>query len=94
MPDGSVRVVIVNPSPATAAEISVRTPGYRGRATVQWLTGPSLAATSGVSLGGAQVGGDGVWRSHAAIPLAASANGVDVHVPGATAALIAITGRS
>jgi len=94
MPDGSVRFVIVNPSPATPAEITLRTPGYRGRASVQWLTGPSLAATSGVSLGGAQVGSDGTWRPDAPIPLAGSANSVDVHVPGATAALVSITDRS
>jgi hypothetical protein len=94
MPDGSVRVVIVNPSPATPTGITIRTPAYRGRASVQWLSGPSLAATSGVSLSGAQVGGDGAWRPHAAIPLAVSSNGVDVHVPAATAALVTITDRS
>jgi hypothetical protein len=93
MPDGSARLVIVNPSPTTPAEFTVRTPGHRGEASVQRLTGPSLTATSGVSLGGAQVGGDGAWRPHAAIPLAGSANGVVVHVPPATAALVTVTGR-
>jgi hypothetical protein len=88
MPDGTVRVVIVNPSPATAVDITVRGLGTRRRATVQWLTGPSLAATSGVTFGGAEVGAGGGWRPHVDTLLA---NGTDrVHVPAATAALVTV----
>jgi hypothetical protein len=100
MPDGAVRVVIVNPSPDVAAEVTIRTPGLAGRASVQRLTGPTLAATRGVELGGAAVGTDGVWRPHADTPVArpAGAGGTDaeqvvVGVPAAAAALVTISPR-
>ena len=61
MPAGAVRVIIVNPSPSAAADFTVRVPGQDGRASLQWLTGATLGATTGVSLGGAQVNVDGTW---------------------------------
>jgi hypothetical protein len=88
MPDGTVRVVIVNPSPSTAADITVRGLGTHPQATVQWLTGPSLAATSGVSFGGAEVGADGAWRPQVKSPLAGGAD--LVRVPSATAAMVTV----
>jgi hypothetical protein len=94
MPNGSVRVVIVNPSPATPAEVTLRLPGYRGQASVQWLTGPSLASTSGVTLAGATVGSDGTWRPRPARPVDTSDGGADLRVPAATAALVTIAGRA
>jgi hypothetical protein len=90
MPDGSVRVVIVNPSSSAVADITVRAPGYGGQASVQWLTGPSLAATSGIRLGGAEVGADGAWRPRPDTPLpGVGADRVDL--PPATAALVTLT---
>lgn len=90
MPDGVVRVVIVNPSPSAATDISLHSPGYGGRARVQWLTGPSLGATADVRLGGAEVGSDGAWRPLADAPLHPGGNGVQVKVPAATAALVTL----
>ncbi len=90
MPDGAVRVVIINPSPGATADIIVRTPGRDGRGSVQWLTGPSLGATSGVNLGGAEVGADGTWTPRPDNVLARSADGVHVQVPAATAALVTV----
>jgi len=90
MPDGVVRVVIVNPSSSAATDISVHAPGYGGRASVQWLTGPSLGATADVRLGGAEVGSDGAWRPLADAPLDSGGNGVRVKVPAATAALVTL----
>jgi hypothetical protein len=89
MPNGTVRVVMVNPSPHPA-DLTVRAPGYTGPATVQMLTGPSLQATSGVSLAGAQVGADGVWRPSAGTHLVAGADGARVRVPAASAALVTL----
>jgi hypothetical protein len=80
MPDGAVRLVIVNPSPGAAADITARGLGHDTRASVQWLIGPSLGATSGVSLGGAEVGADGTWRPLAATLLAGSADAVHIHM--------------
>ncbi|MDQ2728802.1 MAG: glycosyl hydrolase family 79 C-terminal domain-containing protein [Actinomycetota bacterium] len=90
MPDGAVRVVIVNPSPSTATDISLDVPGHGGPASVQWLTGPSLGATAAVRLGGAEVGADGAWRPFADAPLDSGGTGVRVTVPAATAALVTL----
>lgn len=90
MPNGAVRVVIVNPSPSAGADLTVRTLGQYGRAQVRWLTGPSLRATSGVTLGGAQVGANGTWAPLPDRVLPGNADGVHVQVPAATAALITI----
>ena len=92
MPDGSVRVAIVNPSPATPAEVTLRVPSSHGQASVQWLTGPSLASTSGVTLAGAGVGSDGTWRPHPATPVETTSAGAHIRVPPATAALVTIAG--
>lgn len=94
MPNGAVRAVIVNPSPSAATDISLHAPGYGGRASVQWLTGPSLGATADVRLGGAEVGADGAWRPLADAPLDPGGNGVQVDVPAATAALVTLAARS
>ena len=94
MPAGAVRIVIVNPSPSAAADITVRVPGHGGRASLQWLTGPKLGATTGVSLAGAQVKVDGTWTPHTDTALAGRADGVQVHVPAATAALLTIAAGS
>jgi hypothetical protein len=90
MPAGAVRLVIVNPSPSAATDIIVPVPGSSGRATLERLTGPSLGATSGVSLGGALVKGDGTWTPRADPTVADRADGVHVRVPPATAALLTI----
>jgi hypothetical protein len=94
MPDGAVRVVIVNPSPDAAADITVRVPGYAVRAAVQWLTGPSLTATSGVQFSGATVDADGAWRPLADSPLPDTGASVRVHVRAATAVLLTVSLRS
>jgi hypothetical protein len=90
MPGGAVRVVIVDPSPSAAADITVHVPGRGGRASLERLTGPSLGATSGVSLGGAPVKRDGTWTPRTDPTLSGSADGVHVRVPPASAALITI----
>jgi hypothetical protein len=90
MPDGALRVVLVNPS-ASAVDITVRLSRSGGRASVQWLTGPSLAATSEVTLGGSPVAADGTWQPHADAPIAESGDGLHVRVPEAAAALLTVT---
>jgi hypothetical protein len=90
MPDGTVRVVVVNPS-ASAIDITIHVSSPGGRASVQWLSGPSLAATSGVTLGGSSVAADGTWQSHAGTSLAESSDGLHIRVPGATAALLTVS---
>jgi hypothetical protein len=57
MPDGSFRVVLVNPA-TTRTDVVIRTGAQRAITRVLRLTGPSLEATSGIRLGGtAEEGG-------------------------------------
>jgi hypothetical protein len=91
MPDGTVRVVVVNPSGSTS-DITLHLLGSGGRASVQWLSGPSLAATSGVTLGGSSVAADGAWQPDAGTPVADSRDGFFIRVPAATGALFTVTG--
>jgi hypothetical protein len=54
-PEGQTRVVIVNTG--AARKLAVRIPGAGGaRGTATWLEGPSLTATSGVTLSGQSFG--------------------------------------
>jgi hypothetical protein len=62
-PDGDVRTVVINKSTSTSRRVAVRIPGGAARATVEQLTAPSAAATSGVALRSAPIKGDGgVYR--------------------------------
>jgi hypothetical protein len=94
MPAGAIRVVMVNPSASSATDMILRAAGRGDQASLQLLTGPSLGATSGVSLGGAPVKGDGTWAPSADTTLAISADGLHVHLPPATAALLTIPAGS
>jgi hypothetical protein len=49
---GRVRVVVINKDPKTNVVVRVQVPGATGPVTSEALSAPSLAATSGVSLGG------------------------------------------
>jgi hypothetical protein len=75
-----------HPDPAGAAEEAAAAQRLIG----QGLGRPSLAATSGVSLGGADVGADGTWEPLTDTLLADSADGVHIHTPAATAALVTV----
>ncbi len=50
---GAVHVVLINEDPARPARIVVAAPGSEADASVELLQAPALAATSGVTLGGA-----------------------------------------
>jgi hypothetical protein len=51
-PAGTRRIVVVNKSPVKTRRLVLRIPGAGGRARVQRLVGPSITATSGITLGG------------------------------------------
>ena len=89
MPDGAVRVLVVNHSADPGPDIVIRgVPG--SRADVQFLMGSSLDAVSGESLGGAVVSGYGRWVAHPDRSLANAHSGVHLHLPASTAALVTI----
>ncbi len=55
-PDGSERVTLINQDPAAEHDVQVSIPGATATGSVETLTAPSLASTSGVSLGGRSYG--------------------------------------
>jgi hypothetical protein len=59
-----------------------------GRARVSRLSAPALDATTGVTLAGAGIHADGVWRPHEEETLQLEANRFRLHLPHASAALI------
>ena len=61
--------------------------------TLQQTTG-DVTATSGVTLGGAAIGGDGSWNGTAS-PISPSSSGnFTINIPAASAAIVELTGKS
>jgi hypothetical protein len=56
--DGTVRVVLINKDPAADHIVALQTPGSPAGATLEWLQAPSVAATTGVTLGGQTFGAE------------------------------------
>jgi len=90
MPDGSIRVVLVNPAP-TRAGVVIRAGGHRAVSRVLRLTGPSLSATSGVRLGGSAVAPDGTWKPRSERNHTATAAETRVDIPAASAAVVTLS---
>jgi hypothetical protein len=90
---GTVRIVAVNKSPVAAANVELRVGGGRGRASVERLTAPSLAATTGAQLGGLSYGGgaSGLPSGHpTSASLAAEGDTFRLSLPAASAALLTL----
>jgi hypothetical protein len=90
--DGVVRVVIENLSGA-AAMISLRAGSVSGTATALYLTGPSLAATSGVRIQGARVQPNGTFTPGATSRLACHAGACPVPVGAYSAVIVTLPGH-
>lgn len=88
-PDGRIRVVIENLSGA-ATGISLRAGSASGTATALHLTGPSLTATSGVRIQGAQVQPDGTFTPNAPSHLACHSGSCRVEVGAYSAVIVAL----
>jgi hypothetical protein len=94
MPDGSIRVVLVNLSPKLNAHVVIRAGGRRTLLEVLRLTGPSLGATSGVRFGGAAVGADGTWAPVPSQPTQqgpGGSDGVAVDLARASSAVVSLS---
>jgi hypothetical protein len=91
--DGTLQFVIVSDEPpgAPPAAVSLHVPRRFGPATVLALRAPSPDSTSGVTLGGRAVAGDGSWRGPGALPsVPASGGQVTVTIPPSSAALVSV----
>ena len=90
MPDGSVRVVLVNPR-ASTSDVVIHAAGRRAVTQVVRLTGPSLGATSGTRLDGAAVSADGTWKPVTDRRVRTVVGGVRVDVAPWSAAVVSLS---
>ena len=94
--DHRIRVLLINDSLGSSAQVHVQVPAGAGPAAVERLGAPSAYATAGVSLGGSSFGADtatGVLPAPQAQAVAAQAGGYGVTLPGGSAALLTISHR-
>jgi Glycosyl hydrolase family 79 C-terminal beta domain len=95
---GTRRIVIVNKDPVAGRKVVLRVPGGASAGTVQRLLAPSIAATSGVTLGGQGYGldtTDGGLRGRAVAERVVRKLGAfRVVVPPGSAALVRIPARA
>jgi hypothetical protein len=91
MPDGSIRLVLDNPDPHRAMTALVRVDEHLASGAVLRLTGPSLGATSQVTLGGSEVTDAGSWQPRTVERLSVTDPFVRVDVPAASAALVTLS---
>jgi hypothetical protein len=89
---GKVRVVVENLSGA-AETVKVRAGDVSGTATVLHLTGPSLAATGGVRIQGAQVKADGAFAPGRASRLACHSGACVLKLAPYSAVIITLPGH-
>jgi len=88
---GGLHVLVIDKG-SRAARVALRIPPD-GRATVQRLLSPSVAASSGVTLAGQSLNGRGRWIGHRVVSqLMPTADGYELTVPGYSAALVSVGG--
>jgi hypothetical protein len=86
--DGGLRVCLINKDPAAAVRANIE-PGRRfAGASVVRLAGPAIAATAGITLGGAAVDDAGRWAPTSHEVVHGSGGEWALGVPAASAALV------
>jgi hypothetical protein len=83
-------LIINNKDQAQNLQFTVTCPSRVQSATLQVLTGPSLSATSGVTIQGSPVNPDGSFTPQPSYALSASGDSFTGYVPAASAALITV----
>jgi hypothetical protein len=86
--DGSTHVVLVNSSATTGVNAAVDVGAPVTTASAVYLQGPSLTATTGVTLAGAPVSPQGSWNPRPAYSLAHAGTVITVPVPAASAVIV------
>lgn len=86
--DGSTNVVVVSKDATNGIHATIDLGTSVATAGVTYLQGPSLDATTGVTLGAAAIDPSGSFSPEGPIPLTVSGTSVTVDVPAASAALI------
>jgi hypothetical protein len=88
---GVLNLVVVNKDTLQNMILTIETNQNIQLATLQTMTGASLAATSGVTIQGATVNPDGTFFPHSPDTLTAAGTQTTCFIPALTAALISIT---
>ncbi len=88
--DGTLKVAVFNKNADRDARLTLDAGQPVQRAEVLRLTGPSLADTQGVTLGGAEVGASGAWAPQHLEHAPTREGKVVCHIPAASAALISL----
>jgi hypothetical protein len=88
---GGLNLIVVNKDELQNLTLTIQTSQSIQTATLQSMTGSSLAATSGVTIQGATVNQDGSFAPASPTTLTPSATGTICYIPALTAALITLT---
>jgi hypothetical protein len=84
-------VIIVNKDDTQNLQLTATCPAVVRAASLQLLTGPSLSATSGVTIQASSVNPNGSFSPHPSYSLPVVAETFTGYVPAASAALVAVT---
>lgn len=87
MKDGKLMVALLNKAVSGDVTLKLAADATIRHASAWKLSGPALDATTGVSLGGSQVSGDGSWHPKAE-SLAVQSNAVEAKLPAASGLLV------
>jgi hypothetical protein len=87
---GGINVVLVNKDATNGIHASIDTGAAVSSASVVYLQGPSLSATTGETFAGAGISAQGAWAPKPPFALTATGNTIDVLVPPATAAIVLV----
>jgi len=95
---GNLFVTIINKEHFTGAQNATVTlnPGANYSGGQMWTlhqTNSDVTATSGVTLGGAAIGGDGSWNGSSSSISPSSSGSFAISVPAASAAIVELTGK-
>lgn len=91
---GQLHVVLVNKESSRALRIKIRTTKAYSQGLSLRLVGPSLLATTGVTIGGVAIGASGAWSASFSPDISIRGSTASVDVPAASAVLVRLTGAT
>jgi hypothetical protein len=89
-PEGSLQVCLINKDDRRGARVKIDPGRSFAAASVMRLCGPAVAATTGVTLGGASIDEFGAWSPATTQMLRSPGRAITVDVPAASAALVSV----
>lgn len=86
--DGALSLSILNKEATQDAQVSVQAGGRAAHARALWLRAPGLESRDGVSLGGASLSVDGLWKPKPAEKFPVKAGKCELAIPAASAVVL------